>query len=403
MRPGLSRVLLLTALALSPALGYAATPMLLGLMALAAIWWLAPSVARRPPPLHGEGSTVANPPPPSGGGEPATGWWREPVTLAFLLAFALLSVSALAKADLFPLLGFAALLLHAPTKALLAKAPSPFPAPATLALFGAFVGLATALTFRFGLNMPRAAEGFFLNDPHRLAATSLLCGFLALAGPWRWWRLLGPAAALAVIALTGSRAALLAYPCLVLLAAAMLPPRRLPVVFVVFAGLVILGSVALTMTLPGTARSALGESLMQWLSGQPVTDVAIATRLKLYAVAWDAFLAQPFTGYGWSQLMAPILPAFTAEELSWGTIPHLHDDALNFAVAAGLPGLIAYLLILATPLALARRRGDASYGLVLVTLVYLLLGLPDTMLSAPLHLTLYVVLLAMPWPAPRLR
>lgn len=442
MRPGiaqlLSRVLLVAALALSPALGYAATPLLLGLMALAGVWWLAPSVALRapPPPLHGGGPTApSDPPPPSGGGGPAVGRWRGLLTLAFLSAFTLLLVSALATADLLPLIGFAALLFYAPVKSLLAASPLPTSPvrgevplgvsgtisppsqtptlplagragegggkslsilePTTLALFGALIGLAIALIFRFGLAMPRAAEGFFLNDPHRLAATTLICGFLALAGPWRWWRFCGPAAALAVIVLTSSRAALLAYPVLVLLAAAMLPPRRLPMVFLVFAGLVILGSIALTMTLPGTARSAMGDTVLQLFSGQPVTDVAIATRLKLYAIGWEALLAQPFTGHGWTHLMAPILPSFTAEELAWGAIPHLHNDALNFAVAAGLPGLLAYLLILVTPLLLAWRRGTASYPQVLIAMAYLLLGLPDTMLSAPMHLTLYVVLVAL--------
>ena len=70
-------------------------------------------------------------------------------------------------------------------------------------------------------------------------------------------------------------------------------------------------------------------------------------------------------------------------------------------MAAGLPGLIAYPILLATPLvATLRSARDGQYrtrlyGAVLLTISSLVLGLPDTMLSFSLHITLYVVLTAM--------
>jgi O-antigen ligase len=69
-------------------------------------------------------------------------------------------------------------------------------------------------------------------------------------------------------------------------------------------------------------------------------------------------------------------------------------------VAGGLPGLAAWALLLLAPLAgyLALSREKRSrprlHAVLVLSLGYLMLGLPDTMLASPPQLTLYVALTA---------
>ena len=421
----LAPTVLATALALSPALGYATTFVLLGLAALATVWWLwPPPPPATPVPLPRsavedpgtagartavpEAPSLRDPPPRSGGGGPGGAWWRgrphapNPATPLFLLAFALITLSALLSgADLTPLLGFTALLFHEPLRRLL-DGNAPLARPA---LIGTATGLATALVLHFMLGQSRAGEGFVLTDPYRLAVTTLVCATLALGAlftdaPGRRLAPLGLVAALIVIALTGSRTALLGLPVLLLVTALCCTrrPGAIASILAVTAALVV---AALFVELPGTARTRLWDVLAGIVQGREVGDVAVALRLALYRLGMEQFWSSPLFGHGWSEAnMAPILARLSPEQLSWGKLVHLHDDALQFALSGGLIGLAAWLATLVAPFAgYLALPSDAKapaklHAILVLTVGYLVLGLPDLMLASPLQLTLYVVLTA---------
>jgi O-antigen ligase len=367
----LGPAVLLAALGLAPALGYATTFVVLAACAVAALW------------QRGR---------------------LDPPSLLLLTAFLLLTVSAVltlrTPADLLPLLGFSALLFHAPLARLIGGADL-----TRYALIGAAVGLATTLLLRFGLNIPRAAEGFWLTDPYRLAVTTLVAAFLGLGAlftdqPRRWWALLGLAAALIVIVLTGSRTALVALPVLLLVTGLCLArrPSIIAAVLVATAAIVI---AALFVELPGTARIRLRDVLASIASGGPVADAAIDIRLGLYRAAAELFALSPLTGHGWGEATMPLVrEQLTPEQLSWGQVVHLHNDIAQFAVSGGLLGLIGWVLMLATPLAgwlwlpLAERTPQRRHALLVVMIGAAVLGLPDSYLAAPMTLTVYVVLVA---------
>lgn len=268
-----------------------------------------------------------------------------------------------------------------------------------------FVGLAVALFFHFGLGMVRAAEGFWLNDPFRLAATTLLAAFLSLGllfteWRWRWVSLLALAAAVVVILLTGSRGALVGLPVLLAVGGLSLRPRPMTIV-ATLAGTAALATTALFVELPGTVRARLWDVLAGMVSGGVVPDAAIDVRLGLYGAAASLFAAAPVIGHGWSaDVMAQVLGLLRPDQLSWGEIPHLHNDIAQFAVSGGLCGVAAWLLILVAPimgylhLPDAQRTPQRRHAVLTLFAAAIVLGLPDTMLSAPMTLTIYVVLTA---------
>jgi O-antigen ligase len=380
--------LVVVATLLAAPLGYIATLVLLTLLASAAVGFV---FVREMPP-GGTGVSVG---------------------LAFA-ALILLVVAAAgttaSPADLSPLLGFSALLFYAGAVRLAGEGAAPGNARrlADCALGGAALGLLTALAYSaFGVP-GRAAEGALLDDPTRLATTSMILGFLALmglpdhTGRRRYLYLLGPLFGLAVALLAGSRDALLAFPALVLVAAFALPERR-RLAMGLGATAVVVGTVAVLLLIPfpGRFRASAGETLGALLGGGLVADAAVAVRLKLYAIGWQSFLEAPFAGHGWAHVMEQIHPQMAAEEQAYGAPPHLHSDALQFAAGAGLLGLAAFALILLAPIAaIVRGPRDGqfrarAYGLAVLAVGFFVMGLFDTMLAAPLSLTLFVTLMAL--------
>ena len=209
----LRRAILVTAIGLSCLLGYFTTYALLALLLATAIWAIIARVG--PAPL------------------------LELPTWLFAGAFALLALSAVATGiepgDLWVLAGFSALLLYAPLAALFRSAATPSNGRkiAEFALFGTATGLLVAAWFTYVEGMSRAGLGSFFTDPIRLSNTALIIGFFAMTGAaatqgrQRFLYFLGPIMALVVIFASGSRAALIAFPMLLLVAALMLVRHKL--------------------------------------------------------------------------------------------------------------------------------------------------------------------------------
>lgn len=276
---------------------------------------------------------------------------------------------------------------------------------ARLALIGAGVGLVTALALRYGVGRPRAGEGSFITDPYRLAVTTLLGATLATGAfftrdHWRWLSLLGFLGAAAVIWLTGSRTALLGVPALLLITALCFVRRPIAVP-AILGGTVALAAAALFVELPGTSRMRLWDVLGGIARGDALADESIWVRIKLWGYGARDFLDAPILGHGWGDwMMAPLRDRFPQDLESLHTIQHMHNDALHFAMAGGVLGIAAWVLLLAAPLAgyfalprVGRTRQRLHAILVLVG-GYFVLGLADIMLASPAQLTLYVALTA---------
>ncbi|MGN6489762.1 MAG: O-antigen ligase family protein [Devosia sp.] len=339
-------------------------------------------------------------------------WWRGRLraerrpALLFALAFGLIAIAALGAmrqpSDLLAIVPYTAPLFFLPLARLFDGRDLDLP---RLALIGAGAGLLTALALRYGIGRPRAGEGSFITDPYRLAVTTLLCATLALGAfatreRWRWLGLLGLVAAAGTIWLTGSRTALLGVPVLLIITALCFV-RRPPAIAAVLAAAAALAGAALFVELPGTARLPLRDVLANIAQGKAIADESIRVRVELWGDGLREFLAAPWFGHGWGDwMMAPLRARFPAGLESLPNIVHLHNDALHFAVAGGLPGLAAWALLLLAPLAgyfalpREKRSRPRLHAVLVLSLGYLALGLPDTMLAAPAQLTLYVALTA---------
>ena len=144
---------------------------------------------------------------------------------------------------------------------------------------------------------------------------------------------------------------------------------------------------------PGMARLAFA-------TGAPVADHAMAVRFKLYEAGWQAFEQSPLFGHGWARLMSSVEPFLAGADKTYAKLPHLHNEVLNFAVFGGVAGVAIYLVLIAMPIIIAlRSRRDGQYrarlaGTGILALGYVVMGLPDTMLSFDLHTALYVALVA---------
>ncbi len=331
----------------------------------------------------------------------------------FLLAFSLLFVSAVVTAqqpgDLFQTLNFAAMLFYAPLAVLFRRAATPSNSRkiADFALFGTAAGLCVSLYFTYIEGLPRAGLGSFFTDPIRLSNTALIVGFFAMIGAvasrgqQRFIYLIGPLMALVVIFASGSRAALIAFPVLLFVAALLLVRHKWLAALSSLALVLGFGIIAYIADLAGARSSTLFDILGRLAGGDNPADLGTTIRFILYRAGFAAFLDAPLFGHGWSRLMTSTLPYLAAYEQLHAQLPHLHNDALNFAVAAGLFGIAVYLILLVTPIVCCLRSPRDSqyrtrlYGAILLAISYLVLGLPDTMLSFALHNTLYVVLTAM--------
>jgi len=383
----LRRAILVTAVGLSCLLGYFTTYVVQLLLVLLAGW-----VVLRRWPL-------------SAGLDRAAGLF----SLSFLLLGVGEAVTLREPADLVPLLNFATMLLYVPLAVLFRRGARPANSrkAADFALAGAAVGLLVSLFFTYVLHEPRAGGNTFFTDPIRLANTALLAGFFAMigaaanGGQHRYVYFLGPLMGLVVIFSTGTRTGLIAFAVLLLVAAFMLVRHKLLALSISLGLAVLFGAVAWLADIAGARSITLFDIAGRLASGDHPADLGTTIRFILYRAGGEAFLDAPLFGHGWSRLMSSIVPYLDAFEQAHASLPHLHDDALNFAVANGVFGLGAYLLLLATPLSacLASPRDSQFhtrlYGCGMLTVSYFVLGLPDTMLSFPLHNTLYVVLTAL--------
>jgi O-antigen ligase len=335
--------------------------------------------------------------------------YREPLAALFLIAYLALgicfAVTAESVRDVLSVANFTLLLLAGPILWSLLEGAEAGNAKfvARMALIGAAVALVVVLIATLvGTDRARSLT----LGPIRLANTAVILGFLALIG-WftdegrrRFLYLLGPLLGLLVTIVTESRGPLLAL--------ALLVPTAL--VFVVRrldrrAALLVLGSVAVAV-IAATGIVALQGRLAgivripaALLSGEAV-DTTTRIRLVFYDVGLKAFAESPWIGHGWNDMMSAIQPFLSERQQGIVRFKHLHNDALDFAVAAGVAGLAIYLLLLATPIVAALRSPRDSqrevriFGATVLVVGYVGAGLTDLMFGFEFHTALYVGLSA---------
>lgn len=284
-----------------------------------------------------------------------------------------------------------------------------------LCAVGAVLALAVAANDVFLLGRERAVG--FIAGGNLLARVALLLGAVALAGALldqsrrRLLYLAAFVAAFAAAFLTGSRGAMMAVP--VMLAAfgyalVTLPGARRPwldlggLVAALAATFVALSlvSAAIDSTAGGRLQGMVGMA-SEALNGGPV-DGPTSKRLEMSRAAVAAFRAAPIVGHGWANLAAAAQPSLGGRRWFEPGDPHFqfHSDIANMAVAAGAVGILAWLALLAAPLAgaLAGPRDGLFrvrlYAGVMLGLVYLVYGITDMNFGYDLPTTLYAFVAA---------
>lgn len=92
-----------------------------------------------------------------------------------------------------------------------------------------------------------------------------------------------------------------------------------------------------------------------------VTDMSTSERVIMYSAGIEAIIQQPIIGYGYANRFAGAVPYMERNRIF--TYRHLHNDYITHAVAAGIPGLLVFLLFLATPFLVIRQLSRPSRDL----------------------------------------
>jgi O-antigen ligase len=145
--------------------------------------------------------------------------------------------------------------------------------------------------------------------------------------------------------------------------------------------------------------TAVPGLLLQALETGTTADGSVNIRLQFYSAGLEAFADSPIYGYGWWQrfiAIEPYLLTDTARAFS-GPLGHLHNDLLNFATAAGVLGLLAYLLIIVAPAVSAwRSPRDSQWWFRIVAAIslgagFFAFGFSDALFVVEVTRTVYIL------------
>lgn len=331
----------------------------------------------------------------------------------FLIAFIVLSSAFLLSAktadDPMAFVDFLALPLIVPAYALAARhaGPGRIELISRLAALGCVFSLATALYQVHVLGLERA-EGqtvsIFFADISVLLAFLCLLGLSVSHSRWRWAYYAGHAAGFAACMAGGSRGALLGYAVLYVCFAAYtllkgqgaMRKRLLMLLFVpVF-------SLGLSQVLFNTDRvfsivSVLGQVAS---TGKAESDNSATQRLAFWQGGVGAFMQSPIYGNGWWRrydAAVPFMPKDGRDRTWSDDTSHLHNDVINFASAAGIMGVFAYLLLMSAPIISAWRSAMTPHRPIRLlsasglSLGYLAFGLTDTMFVFEVPKSMFVL------------
>jgi O-antigen ligase len=288
---------------------------------------------------------------------------RNPIDLMLVVAALLPGFAFMFTArepyDLVYAFNFAPLLLAIPFRWQLERNRRPDGAAIIGWLSLAGTSIAFAVSVFQVLIEGRGRAGPPLMSAFQFADTAVLLGFFALVGllvPGSRWRLVllaGPILGCAASVLGGTRGAVVAAPALALIAlgfAFVVVKDKRRLALAVLAVLVATG-VALAIALQmGLHRALTGFSdIGNVLTGGEV-DPETRERLVLYWGGLQAYLRSPLFGYGWPHMVTAIEPYVDPAVVDRvRDFRHLHNGLLSFAVSAGIPGIVSFVILSVAP------------------------------------------------------
>jgi O-antigen ligase len=291
------------------------------------------------------------------------------------------------------------------------------PVVGAFCLVGAIGAMATGTYGSIALETARAGGE---NNPIHFAGIATILGFSALVGifqntsRWRFLFLSGPVFGIAAVLLSGSRGPILSALVLFVVIIPLLVywfrhiwlfwavPLVLGVAIV--ASIMVIAPAQYHYVVDAVASSQaaaefLFDNNVASLTSEPENiDGSTWQRLIFLRGAIDAFLASPVIGHGASQLISAAASHFPPGYEYLGG--HLHSDIADFAVVAGLLGIVAFVLILLSPFfALLRAKGtEKRRAIVILSLTlgvgYFTLGLTNAVFGILPQTLLYGILVA---------
>lgn len=316
---------------------------------------------------------------------------QNPIDLMFVAAAALPSLSFVITADspddLMFAFNFAPLLVAVPFRWQVERFARADGAVLIgwLSLTGAGIAVIVGVVQVMFLGYDRAGQP--LMSAFHYADSAMLLGFLALVGlfaPGKHRRLpflLGPIFGIMVALLSGTRGALIATPVLgfiaLVFALALAPARHRVVTLIAAAAVVVASGIVLLIAMQyGLDRAIGGFAATQDVLAGGVADRSTQERLMMFSGGYQAFMHKPLFGYGWPEMVRAILPYIPASEAErMLSFRQLHNGLLSFAVGAGIPGVISFLLLSVAPLiAVFRTPRDELFASRLYLAVTLCAG-----------------------------
>lgn len=343
---------------------------------------------------------------------------RSYLTFAFVMTFILMGFAFAAAAkdinEIRFVFNFSALLLAIPTlwsQSRVITIQISLHTISAAALTGAALAAATGIIGHHLLGIERV--GWHVVNPIHFGNISVILGFLAVTGiftskrPSRWLFLAGPVLGIVGALYSGSRGPIVAAVGLGLVTSGFLyrDLRHSKKELLVILAIAVL--TAATILLIGSYLdigriSQMASEIWSLLTTGETDDRSMQLRLAMYAGGVQAFLASPIYGHGWWNLVASIEPFVPAS--TWNTISgftHLHSDIVDFAVAAGILGLLAYGLLITAPivsaLTLIRNRHSLAqiYAASVLSVGFLISGFTNLFLGNGLQTTLYAFMAAL--------
>lgn len=330
----------------------------------------------------------------------------------FLLSFFVLWASFLPSAtdfdDVMGFVDFLAFPVMVPAFALLARhaGKRSIDIVAGLACLGALAALATGIYEVRILGALRAAGGtspiFFSGMAILLSFFSLL-GLLSSKSRWRWILLIGNAAGVGAAILGGTRGAMLGYLAFLLAFGVytLLWWQRPMLIRLLTVAAVAVTSFAFSAALFDTTRiTTLATIATEAATQGEVTDESTNQRFIIYNAAIRSIMDSPLYGHGWwhrFEAAVPYMGQLGLQTMAHDNHAHLHNDILNFGSAGGIIAILAYLILMASPLVSTFRsprtpnwglRITAASGLVMA---YMIMGAVDVMFVFEIPKSMFVL------------